>query len=112
MHSRITGQRRRPCHQQPDAACLTCQPVGRLGWRRQYQEDRLMPESTAVQGIDVHVHIATGDNLRAMQAGSTATETTTRATAARAYFGSAARMRVTADEVAEQYRSLNLLAVV
>ena len=71
-----------------------------------------MPESTAVQGIDVHVHIATGDNLRSMQAGSTETETTSRASAARAYFGTGARMRVTADEVAEQYRTLNLLAVV
>ena len=72
-----------------------------------------MPEPlSTVQGIDVHVHIATGDNLQAIQAGSTATETTSRATAARAYFGSAARMRVTADEVAEQYRRLNLLAVV
>jgi hypothetical protein len=76
-------------------------------------EATLMPEpSSTVQGIDVHVHIATGDNLKAMQAGSTETETTSRATAARAYFGSAARMRVTADEVAEQYRQLNLLAVV
>ena len=71
-----------------------------------------MTDATAVQGIDVHVHIATGDNLKAMQAGSTETETTSRATAARSYFGSAARMRVTADEVAEQYRRLNLLAVV
>jgi len=81
-----------------------------------------MPEPTSptsttapasnVKGIDVHVHIATGDNLKSMQAGSAATETTSRASAARAYFGSAARMRVTADEVAEQYRALNLLAVV
>ena len=57
-----------------------------------------MPESTSptsnVQGIDVHVHIATGDNLRSMQAGSSETETTSRASAARSYFGSAARMRV------------------
>src|SRR5688572_8641844 len=67
--------------------------------------------TNAVQGIDVHVHIATGDNLRALETGSTETEETSRATAARAYFG-AARMRVTADEVAEQYRRLNLLAVV
>src|SRR3954469_9587537 len=70
-----------------------------------------IPAST-VQGINVHVHIATGDNLRSIQAGSTATETTGRASAARSYFGSGARMRVTADEVAEEYRRLNLLAVV
>jgi len=75
-------------------------------------ESYVMADASAVQGIDVHVHIATGDNLRAMQAGSGETETTSRATAARAYFGSAARMRVTADDVADQYRRLNLLAVV
>src|SRR4051794_22468775 len=73
-----------------------------------------------VLGIDVHVHIATGDGLRALQAeaaggpasgGATTATDSARATAARAYFGNV-RTRVTADEVAEQYRKLNLLAVV
>lgn len=61
---------------------------------------------TGIQAIDVHVHIATGDNLRVANADEDATRA-----AAKAYFG-AARLHVTADEVAEQYRKLNMLAVV
>ena len=56
--------------------------------------------------IDIHVHVATGDALRE------ATEQhAEQAAAAEAYFG-ARRLHVPADEVAEHYRQLGIMAVI
>jgi predicted TIM-barrel fold metal-dependent hydrolase len=60
----------------------------------------------AIEAIDVHVHVATGDALRQATA-----KGATDAAAAQAYFG-AARLHVPPDEVAEHYRRLGIRAVI
>ena len=60
----------------------------------------------AIEAIDVHVHVATGDNLQLADAQGRA-----EAEAAQSYFG-VARLHVPPDEVAEHYRRLRIKAVV
>ena len=60
----------------------------------------------AFEAIDVHVHVATGEKLRAGPEHDPA-----RTAAAQAYFG-VARRHVSADEVAEHYRALRVRAVI
>jgi uncharacterized protein len=62
--------------------------------------------ANAIDAIDVHVHVATGDTGRVADERREA-----RQAAARAYFG-AALTHVTADQVAERYRQLRMMAVI